>query len=86
MMKTYDEGRSKYAITSFILGIANLLIWFIPFCGLPIVIAGLGFGYAGRDSPLEKWALAGIVMAYIGLAITIFKVLLTLYATPLGTG
>ena len=79
-----EKDRARNAIIAFVIGFVNLALWFIPLCGLPFVIIGLACGYSGRDSNLEKLAKAGIVMAYIGLAETVIKFVMTL--PPPGTG
>ena len=54
------------------LGAFGLIAWFIPLCGFPVTIAALVFGYLGLRSPTRKtWAIVGIVLAIIGLVLTI---------------
>lgn len=54
------------------LGAFGLLAWFIPLCGFPVTIAALVFGYLGQRSPTRRtWAIVGLVLAIIGLVLTI---------------
>lgn len=60
------------AILSAGLGAFGLLAWFIPICGFPVTVAALIFGYLGQRSPSRRtWAIIGMVLAVIGLVLTI---------------
>ena len=59
------------AVISLILGIFNLCIWLLPICGLPMSIVCLIFGIVGIESSRRGMAIAGIVMASIGLVLGI---------------
>jgi hypothetical protein len=59
------------ATWAFVLGIASLVAWLLPIVGLPVSAAGLGLGVAGRRSSRRGMAIFAIVLASIGLALTI---------------
>ena len=59
------------ATWAFVLGVVSLLAWFLPIVGLPVSAAGLGLGVASRQSSRRPMAIAAIVLASIGLALTI---------------
>ena len=61
------------SITAFVLGILSLLAWLLPIVGLPVSAVALGLGVAGRSSSARRMAIAAIVLASIGLALTVIN-------------
>jgi hypothetical protein len=62
-------------LTSTVLGTVGLLLFFMPVLGVPLAIVGLLFGLAGfllammRGWTGLRWAVAGIVICGLALAI-----------------
>lgn len=59
------------ATWAFVLGAVSLVAWLLPIVGLPVSASGLGLGVAARRSSRRGMAIAAIVLASIGLALTI---------------
>ncbi len=55
------------AIISLVLGIIGLAAWFVPPIGLPITLLGMLLGVQGLKSHRRRVALAGTILAGIGL-------------------
>ena len=67
-----ENNRSGLAIASLVIGILSLCgFWFIPICGLIIVVIGLILGFMGLKSKQRGLAIAGIVLNIIGLCATL---------------
>jgi hypothetical protein len=60
-----------WAITAFIIGIINLCIWILPFCGGPLSIVGIVIGVLGLKSSQRILAIIGLVLSVFGLLATI---------------
>ena len=58
------------AIASLVLGVIDLCAWFLPICGIPLVIVGLVLGFLGMKDPSQK------TLAIIGMALCGFGLLL----------
>ncbi len=67
-----DPARTK-AIISLILGICGVVFWLCPFAGLPINVTGLVLGVMAHKVRRQSMATAGIVLAIIGLVLTIIN-------------
>lgn len=65
------KDRSVMAVISLILGIFSLAAWLLPICGLPMSVTGLVLGILARQSSRRGMAIAGVIMAIIGLVLTI---------------
>jgi hypothetical protein len=64
-------------MTSLVLGVIALLVFFMPVLGIPISVLGLGFGLLGcvaaffaRDATL-RWSLGGIAICALALAVNV---------------
>jgi hypothetical protein len=72
------ERERRQVFTGFVLGGLSIIAAFFWICGLPIAIAGLMMGLAGRRSkalyPLATWALA---LSIIGLALTLLNMIIS---------
>ena len=67
------KDKSGLAIASLVCGILSLCSWLIPFCGGPIALAGIILGVLGMKSSKKSMAIAGLVMAAIGIILTIIN-------------
>ncbi|HEY4693880.1 MAG TPA: DUF4190 domain-containing protein [Bellilinea sp.] len=76
--------RGWAAITSLVLGLINLLTWCIPICGGPLAIAGVIFGFLGLKSSNRGFALAGIILNAIGIALSIIATVVFIAAFTSG--
>ncbi|MFQ5475115.1 MAG: hypothetical protein ACE5DM_04730 [Candidatus Nanoarchaeia archaeon] len=56
---------AKKATAALVLGILSLILWLLPLLGLPV--AGIVLGIRGVQNR-QKFALAGLICAIIGLA------------------
>lgn len=66
-----ESNRSWAGITSFILGLINLVAWCLPFCGGPLAIIGIILGVLGLKAPNRGLAIAGVVLNAIGFILSI---------------
>lgn len=64
----YDKGKA-----GMVLGILGLVFSLLPIIGLPINIVGLVFSAKSLDSPSRGKARAGVIMASIGVVLTIIN-------------
>ncbi len=67
-----DPARRKATI-SLILGICGVVLWLCPLAGLPINVTGLVLGVMANKVRRQSMATAGIVLAIIGLVLTIIN-------------
>jgi len=67
------KDKSGLAIAALVCGILSLCSWLIPFCGGPIALAGIILGVLGMKSSKKGMALAGLIMAAIGILLTIIN-------------
>jgi hypothetical protein len=67
------------ATWAFVLGLASLVAWILPILGLPVSATGLGLGVAGQRSSRRGLAIVAIVLASIGLVLTIVNAGLGFY-------
>lgn len=63
--------RQGLAIASLVIGNISLIAWLVPICGAPLSISGAVIGYVGADSSRRIMAIAGIILACIGLFLSI---------------
>ena len=68
----------NYALVGFILGIAGLLAWCLPFIGFPVAIGGIFFSVLGLKSIERK------VLAIIGLILSGISFIATLINSIMG--
>ncbi|MBI5965151.1 MAG: hypothetical protein HY863_16860 [Chloroflexi bacterium] len=63
------NGNAKImAIASLVLGVINLCAWFLPICGIPLSLIGLGLGFFGmKDQSQKTLAIIGMVLCGLGL-------------------
>jgi hypothetical protein len=73
-----SDNRSA-ATWAFVLGLASLFAWLVPILGLPVSATGLGLGVAGHQSSRRGLAIVAIVLASIGLLLTIVNAGLAVY-------
>ncbi|MGA9397308.1 MAG: hypothetical protein WBV22_03520, partial [Anaerolineaceae bacterium] len=72
-------------IAALVCGILSLCSWLIPFCGGPIALAGVILGVLGMKSSKKSMAIAGLIMAAIGIVLTIINAVAgALFAPMLG--
>jgi hypothetical protein len=71
-----SDNRSA-ATWALVLGLASLFAWLLPILGLPVSATGLGLGVAGQQSSRRGMAIIAIVLASIGLVLTIVNAGLT---------
>jgi hypothetical protein len=79
-----DPDFSGASTAALVLGILSLVAWLLPILGLPVSAAGLGLGVAGRQSGRRRRAIAAIVLASLGLALTILNAGVATYQAYLG--
>ena len=72
-------GGSGKAVASLVLGIVGLGAWCIPLIGLPVSIIGLVLGIRALKSPSRGMAIAGIVLAILGLVATVIYAAVGVY-------
>jgi hypothetical protein len=58
---------------SMVLGILSIFVWPLPFGGIVVSIAGLVMGITINRRRKSRMALAGIVLAGIGLILVLFE-------------
>ena len=63
--------RSGLAIGSLVLGILSLCAWFIPLCGLPVSVVGIILGALSLGSSRRGMAIAGLILAGLGLLLSL---------------
>ena len=76
------ESERNLVMTSSILGILSIIAGFFPLAGLPIALAGLAMGIAGRRVVvLRNIASWGVWLSLVGLVVAIATtvVIITLY-------
>jgi len=61
------------AIASLVLGLVGLIAWIIPLFGLPVGIAGIITGVAGRKSSAKTMATIGLALSILVLVVTIIN-------------
>lgn len=74
-----EPGRGQ-AMAGMILGIVGMILWLLPFLGLPIGIVGLIMSILGRRSVSRKgMALAGLILSIITLVLALSNCALGAY-------
>ncbi len=58
---------------SMVLGILSIFVWPLPFGGIVVSVAGLVLGITTNRRRKSRMALAGIVLAGIGLILALFE-------------
>ncbi len=67
-------------IGSLVIGVFNLCSWFIPLCGCPLTLVGIGLGIAGLKSEKYKWmAIVGLIVSILGFIATLINGILGAY-------
>lgn len=66
-------SRENLAIASLVVGVINLCAWFLPICGLPLALVGIGLGVYAMNSRNRTMAIIGIVLSGLGLIATIIN-------------
>lgn len=74
-----DPRRPRVAVASLVLGCLSLVAWLLPIVGLPVSAMGLGLGVSGLGTTRRRMAVVGIVLAAIGLALTVANGMLGAY-------
>ena len=69
--QTTTPDRSGLAIGSLVLGIVSLCAWFVPICGLPVSLSGIILGALSLGSSRRGMAIAGLILAALGLLLSI---------------
>lgn len=69
--QTTAPDRSGLAIGSLILGIASLCAWFFPLCGFPVSVIGIILGALSLGSSRKGMAIAGLILAGLGLLLSL---------------
>ncbi len=69
--ETAKSDPKGWAIAGFIASILSLGAWLIPIVGAPLAGAGLYLSIMEKDSSLRKLAITGIVLACIGLSLSV---------------
>ena len=64
-------NRPGLAIASLVLGLTTLIAWCLPICGAPLAIAGIITGILGLSSTNRGMAIAGRIIASLGLILSI---------------
>jgi hypothetical protein len=77
------SDKSGLAIGSLVCGILSLCAWLLPFCGGPIALAGIILGVLGMKSSKKSLAIAGLVMAAIGIILTIINAIAGAILAPM---
>ena len=67
------KDQSGMAIASLVLGILSWCAWLFPICGGLVAVAGIVLGVLGMKSSKKNMAIAGIVIAAIGLILTLIN-------------
>lgn len=70
--------------TGFVLGLVNILTWFIPVIGLPLSIWGLVASIKARNRGAGGKALAGIILNSIALLLTLLNAAVGAYLGATG--
>ena len=63
--------QNNKAIAGLVLGITSLLAWLLPLLGYPVSIVGIIMGALGKKSEKKHIAIVGLVLAIIGLVLTL---------------
>jgi hypothetical protein len=67
-----QDSRSGFAIASLVIGILSLCgFWFIPICGQILIVIGLIMGFMGLKSNQRGLAIAGIVLNFVVLCVSL---------------
>ena len=66
-----SAGPRGKALASFILGLAWLWFWYLPFISVPIQIAGIMLGIMGIKSSKKVFAILGTIFSIIGLIVSL---------------
>ena len=75
-----SSERNVRSITSFVLGICSIALWFIPFIGGASSIAGLTLGLIGNRKENKKGlSITGFILSCVGLIFSVFALLFILY-------
>ncbi|AXF57164.1 hypothetical protein [Salicibibacter kimchii] len=69
-------ANSGMAIAAFVLGLVNLIFWFIPLFGFPIGIVAIILGALSLKAANRWAAITGIVVGAITLILTIINAIL----------
>jgi hypothetical protein len=67
------KDQSGLAIASLVLGVLSLCAWLFPICGGLVAIAGIVLGVLGMKSSKKGMAIAGIILAAIGIGLTLIN-------------
>ncbi len=77
VMSPPEKGRGM-AVAGLVLGILGMIVWLLPFLGLPVSIVGIVLAVQGRRCVSRR------TMATIGLVLSIIALVLTLINGVLG--
>lgn len=78
-VSVYNAGRKKIYrkwvldAVSIVLGILSIFIWPLPYGGIAVSTAGLSLGIMMQRRRKSGMAVAGIVLAGIGLILAVFE-------------
>ena len=68
---TKSPDRGGLAIGALVLGIGSLCAWFVPLCGFPVSVVGIVLGALSLGSSRRGMAIAGLILAGIGLMLSL---------------
>ena len=73
-----NVSRDVVSVAALILGIVGLLSTFVvPFCNLPLPVAGVVFGFLGIKSQIKrKMAYTGLALSALTLIILLFEIVI----------
>jgi uncharacterized membrane protein len=77
------KDQSGMAIASLVLGLLSLCAWLLPICGGLIAVIGIVLGVLGMKSSKKNMAIAGIVLAGIGMLLTLINAVAGALLTPM---
>ncbi|MCX8024452.1 MAG: DUF4190 domain-containing protein [Thermanaerothrix sp.] len=75
-------NRPGLAIASLVLGFITLIAWCLPICGAPLAIAGIITGILGLNSTNRSMAIAGLIIASLGLILSIVNSIVGMLFAP----
>lgn len=75
-------NRPGLAIASLVLGLITLIAWCLPICGAPLAIAGIITGILGLNSTNRGMAIAGLIIASLGLILSIVNSIVGVLLAP----
>ncbi len=75
-------NRPGLAIASLVLGLITLIAWCLPICGAPLAIAGIITGILGLNSTNRGLAIAGLIIASLGLILSIVNSVVGMLFAP----